>query len=146
MKIGITNDHRGFKMKEILTNYLELMGYTIIDYGASNEESCDFPDFAYKLGKGIKNKEVDCGIAICGTGIGMSIALNKMKNIYCAKCCTPAEAALAKAHNNANVIAISEEMPEEVAKEVINRFIDTPFSNINKYVRRNDKIRDIENE
>ena len=56
MKIGITNDHRGFKMKEILTNYLERMGYTIIDYGSSSEESCDFPDFAYKLGKGIKNK------------------------------------------------------------------------------------------
>ena len=146
MKIGITNDHRGFKMKEILTNYLELMGYTIIDYGASSEESCDFPDYAYKLGKGIKNKEVDCGIAICGTGIGMSIALNKMKNIYCAKVSNVAEAGLAKAHNDANVIAISEEMPEEVAKEVVSRFIDTPFSNINKYVRRNDKIRDIENE
>lgn len=146
MKLGITNDHRGFKMKEILTNYLELMGYTVIDYGASSEESCDFPDYAYKLGKAIKNKEVDYGIAVCGTGIGMSIALNKMKNIYCAKVSTTAEAALAKAHNNANVIAISEEMPEEVAKEVISRFIDTPFSNINKYIRRNDKIKEIENE
>lgn len=146
MKLGITNDHRGFKMKEILTNYLELMGYTVIDYGASSEESCDFPDYAYRLGKAIKNKEVDLGIAVCGTGIGMSIALNKMKNIYCAKVSSTAEAALAKAHNNANVVAISEEMPEEVAKEVISRFIDTPFSNINKYVRRNDKIKEIENE
>ena len=146
MKIGITNDHRGFKMKEILTNYLELMGYTIIDYGSSNEESCDFPDYAYKLGKGILNDEVDCGIAICGTGIGMSIALNKMRGIYCAKVNSAAEATLAKAHNDANVIALSEEVPEEIAKEIVSRFIDTPFSNINKYVRRNDKIKEIENE
>ena len=146
MKIGITNDHRGFKMKEILTNYLELMGYTIIDYGSSNEASCDFPDYAYKLGKGILNDEVDCGIAICGTGIGMSIALNKMRGIYCAKVNSAAEATLAKAHNDANVIALSEEVPEEIAKEIVSRFIDTPFSNINKYVRRNDKIKEIENE
>ena len=69
-----------------------------------------------------------------------------MKNIYCAKVSSAAEATLAKAHNDANVIAISEEMPEEVAKEVINRFIDTPFSNVNKYVRRNNKIKEIENE
>ena len=146
MTIGITNDHRGVKMKEILTNYLEHMEYNVIDYGTKTEESVDFPDYAYKLGKAILNKEVDLGIAICGTGIGMSIALNKMKNIYCAKVSTPAEASLAKAHNNANVIAISEETSEELAKEIIKRFLETPFSNINKYIRRNDEIKEIENE
>lgn len=146
MVIGITNDHRGVKMKEILTNYLEHMGYNVINYGTDTEDSVDFPDYAYKLGKAIIDNKVDIGIAICGTGIGMSIALNKMKNVYCAKVCSPAEASLARAHNNANVIAISEEIKEEDAKEIIHRFLDTPFTNINKYVRRNNKIKDIENE
>lgn len=144
MKIGITNDHRGLKAKLFLTEYLTLLGYTVIDYGTDSEESADFPDYAKKLGLGIKEKEVDLGIAICGTGIGMSIALNKMKDIYCAKVSTNSEAALSKAHNNANVIAISEEMEPELMKEVIKTFIETPFSNIDRYKIRNDKIRDIE--
>jgi len=144
MKIGITNDHRGVKAKHFLTEYLTLLGYTIIDYGTDSEESADFPDYAKKLGLGIKEKEVDLGIAICGTGIGMSIALNKMKDIYCAKVSTNSEAALSRAHNNANVIAISEEMDPELMKEVIKTFIETPFSNIDRYKVRNDKIRDIE--
>ena len=144
MKIGITNDHRGLKAKHFLTEYLTLLGYTVIDYGTDTEESADFPDYAKKLGLGVKEKEVELGIAICGTGIGMSIALNKMKDIYCAKVSTNSEAALSKAHNNANVIAISEEMEPELMKEVIKTFIETPFSNIDRYKIRNDKIRDIE--
>ena len=144
MKIGITNDHRGVKAKQFLTEYLTLLGYTVIDYGTDSEEPADFPDYAKKLGIGIKEKEVDLGIAICGTGIGMSIALNKMKDIYCAKVSTSSEAALSKSHNNANTIAISEEMAPELMKEVIKTFIETPFSNIDRYKIRNDKIRDIE--
>jgi len=144
MKIGITNDHRGVKAKHFLTEYLTLLGYTIIDYGTDSEESADFPDYAKKLGIAIKKNEVDLGIAICGTGIGMSIALNKMKDIYCAKVCTNSEAALSRAHNNANVIAISEEMDHELMKEIIKTFIETPFSNIDRYIIRNNKIRDIE--
>ena len=144
MKIGITNDHRGVKAKHFLTEYLTILGYTVIDYGTDSEEPADFPDYAKKLGLGIKEKEVDLGIAICGTGIGMSIALNKMKDIYCAKVATNSEAALSKAHNNANVIAISEEMDRELMKEVIKTFIETPFSNIDRYKIRNDKIREIE--
>ena len=145
MKIGITNDHRGFKMKEILTNYLELMGYTIIDYGSSSEESCDFPDFAYKLGKGIKNKEVDCGIAICGTGIGMSIALNKIKGVYCAKISTLNEAVLCRQHNDANAIAFSADLDSDMAMEMIDKFLETDFLNEDKYKRRNKMIKEIEN-
>ena len=144
MKIGITNDHRGVRAKQFLTEYVTLLGYTIIDYGTDSTEAVDFPDYAKKLGMAIKNKEVDLGIAICGTGIGMSIALNKMRDIYCAKVSTNSEAVLAKAHNNANVIAISEEMDNELMKEVIKTFIETPFTNIDRYRIRNEKIRDIE--
>ena len=145
MNIGIANDHRGVKVKQFLTEYLTNLGYNVINYGTDAEAPADFPDYAKKLGLGVLASEVDLGIAICGTGIGMSIALNKMKGIYCAKVSTKSEATLAKAHNNANVIAISEEMDSELIKEVVKTFIETPFSNIDRYKRRNNKIKDIEN-
>ena len=145
MNIGITNDHRGLQVKQFLTEYLTELGYNVIDYGTDSEEPADFPDYAKKLGLGVIQDEVALGIAICGTGIGMSIALNKMKGVYCAKVSTQSEAALCKAHNDANVIAISEEMDRELMKEVIKTFVTTPFSNIDRYKIRNDKIKDIEN-
>ena len=145
MKIGITNDHRGLNVKQFLTEYLTSLGYNVIDYGTDSEEPADFPDYAKKLGMGIIEKEVELGIAICGTGIGMSIALNKMKGIYCAKVSNKSEAALCKSHNNANAMAISEEMDKELMKDVIKTFVETPFSNIDRYKRRNNKIKDIEN-
>ena len=145
MKIGITNDHRGVLAKQFLTEYLTALGYNVINYGTNSQEPADFPDYAKKLGEGILNKEVDLGIAICGTGIGMSIALNKMKGIYCAKVSNNSEAALSRAHNNANVIAISEDLNKELMKEIIKTFIETPFSNIDRYINRNNKIKDIEN-
>ena len=146
MKIGITNDHRGVVTKQYLMSYLTLMGYNVVNYGTDTEEAVDFPDYAYKLGKAIISNEIDLGIAICGTGIGMSIALNKMKGVTCAKVSSVSEAILSKAHNNANAIAISEELPEEIAKEIIDKFINTPFSNIDRYINRNEKIKKIENE
>ena len=145
MNIGITNDHRGVKVKHFLTEYLNTLGYNVIDYGTDSTEPADFPDYAKKLGLAIQSSEVELGIAICGTGIGMSIALNKMKGIYCAKVSTPSESSLSKAHNNANVIAISEEMDRETMIEVIKNFLETPFSNIDRYKIRNNKIKDIEN-
>ena len=145
MNIGITNDHRGLQVKQFLTEYLENLGYNVIDYGTDSEEPADFPDYAKKLGLGLQENEAELGIAICGTGIGMSSALNKMKGIYCAKVSTKSEAALCKSHNNANSIAISEEMDRELMKEVVKTFIETPFSNIDRYKIRNNKIKDIEN-
>lgn len=145
MKIGIANDHRGVDAKEIIAKYLIEKGYGVVNYGTDTKEAVDFPDYAYKLGKGVLNKEVDLGIAICGTGIGMSIALNKMKGIYCAKVSKESEAVLSKAHNNANVIAISEETDKELMLSIIDKFVSTPFSNIDRYINRNNKIKDIEN-
>ena len=85
IKIGIASDHRGFNAKERLKEYFDEIDITIIDYGTNSSESVDFPIYAKKLGEAIQNSEIDFGIAICGTGIGMSIALNKMKGVYCAK-------------------------------------------------------------
>lgn len=145
MRIGIANDHRGVDAKEIISKYLIEKGYGVVNYGTDTKDAVDFPDYAYKLGRGVLNKEVDLGIAICGTGIGMSIALNKMKGIYCAKVSKESEAVLSKAHNNANVIAISEETDKDLMLSIIDKFVSTPFSNIDRYINRNNKIKDIEN-
>ena len=145
MKIGLCSDHRGYYLKNILVEKLKRDGYEVIDYGTDSEESVDFPDFAFKLGDAIVSGEVEKGIAVCGTGIGMSIALNKTKGVICAKINNVSEAMFCRSHNNANCIAMSEDVSEELAKDMVIKFINTPFSNIDKYIRRNNKISDREN-
>lgn len=144
MKIGICSDHRGVYLKSVLIEYLEHSGHKVVNYGSDTTESVDFPKYAFKLGKGIKKREVECGIAICGTGIGMSIALNKIKGIYCAKISNISEAMLCRRHNNANVIAVSADIEEELVKSMVDKFIVTPFSLEEKYIKRNDMIKEQE--
>ena len=144
MKIGICSDHRGYYMKRILVEYLEHEGYEIEDYGTDSTESADFPEYASILGKNVVKKKVDRGIAICGTGIGMSIALNKIKGIYCAKVNNINETVLCRQHNDANVIAISADLDEELAKEIADKFLETSFLGDVKYKRRNKMIKDME--
>lgn len=145
MKIGITSDHRGIYLKSVLVEYLEHSGYDVVDYGTNTNESVDFPVYALKLGNGIRENEINYGIAICGTGIGMSIVLNKMKGIYCAKISNISEAVLCRNHNDANVIAISADISDEQAKSMVDKFIATPFLAEDKYIRRNDMIKEQEN-
>lgn len=144
MKIGICSDHRGVYLKKIIIEYLEHEGYDVINYGSDIEESVDFPEYAFKLGEGIAKRKVNMGIAICGTGIGMSIALNKIRGVYCAKVSNISEAVLCRQHNNANAISFSADMGIDLAKEVVDKFIETSFSKEDKYVRRNKMIRDRE--
>lgn len=144
MKIGICSDHRGFYMKKALVEYLEHAGYEVIDYGTDSDESVDFPVFAFKLGDGIVKKHVNKGIAICGTGIGMSIALNKVRGVYCAKVSNISEAVLCRQHNNANAIAFSADMDEEQATAIVDKFLLTEFSSDSKYAKRNKMIKDRE--
>ena len=145
MKVGIVSDHRGIYLKSSLIEYLEHSGYKVINYGTDTNESVDFPEFAVKLGEGINKKDVDFGIAICGTGIGMSIVLNKIKGIYCAKISNLSEAVLCREHNNANVMAISADISLEIVKSMCDKFLVTSFLGDDKYVRRNNMIKDIEN-
>ena len=144
MKIGIASDHRGVYLKKELIEYLEHAGYKVVNYGTDEIESADFPKYAFKLGKGIKKREVNFGIAICGTGIGMSIALNKVKGIYCAKISNISEAVLCRKHNDANVIAISADIDDELAKSMVEKFITTSFLNEEKYINRNNMIKEQE--
>ena len=146
MKIGITNDHRGLVLKQTLTNYLENKGYNIIDYGTDSDDSVDYPDYAFKLGKSLQTKDIDLGIAICGTGIGMDIALNKVKGIRCAKASNEEEAILARSHNDANALALSAKISSDIAKDIIDKFINTNFSNDKRHIERIQKIKEYEND
>mgnify|MGYP001625216171 FL=1 len=142
MKIGIASDHRGVILKEKIKNYLNDR-YQIIDYGTNSIESVDYPQYAYKIGESVRDNKIDLGILICGTGIGMSIACNKVKKVRCAKVTTKEEAFLARSHNNANVIALSENITNY--KEIIDTFLTTDFSNEEKHIRRVEMIDNYDN-
>lgn len=142
MKIGIANDHRGVNLKKKIMNYLHEKDILCVDYGTNSEESCDYVDYALKLGNAINNKEVDLGILICGTGIGMSIAANKVNGIRCARVVNSDEAKLSREHNMANIMAIGENIEDVFS--VVDTFINTKESKEERHVRRVNKIMDIE--
>ena len=142
MKIGIANAHRGVNLKKKIMNYLHEKDILCVDYGTNSEESCDYVDYALKLGNAINNKEVDLGILICGTGIGMSIAANKINGIRCARVVNSDEAKLSREHNMANIMAIGENI--ENVFSVVDTFINTKESKEERHIRRVNKIMDIE--
>ena len=104
--IGICSDHAGFAYKQRLASFLRRLGYKVVDYGTFSEESCDYPDFAHALARGVEAMEVDCGIAFCGTGEGMAITLNKHPRVRAALCWKPEIAVLSREHNNSNVLVM----------------------------------------
>lgn len=125
MKIAIANDHRGYKLKMRLIKYLEKKGHDIIDLGADSDISADYPKYAFLLGETVINSECDFGIAICGSGIGISIACNKVKGIRCAKLNNVKEAKLARIDNDANIIALSGNMVYFRVLDIVDTFINT---------------------
>ena len=144
MKIGISNDHHGVELKNKIIKYLHERGIECINFGTNDNESVDYVEYAVKLCTAINEKQVDLGILICGTGIGMSIALNKVKGVYCAKISSINEAVLCRQHNNANAIAFSADIDQELAKEMVDKFLETTFLDADKYKRRNKMIKDRE--
>ena len=145
MKIGIASDHRGYVLKKEIIKELKNEN-EILDFGTDSEERVDYPDYAFKLGKAIQNKDIDLGIAICGTGIGISIALNKVKGVLCAKISNKEEAKLAKEHNHANAIAFSGSTKIEEAKEMILTFLNSKPNNEQAHLDRINKILKYEEE
>jgi len=143
MKLGFASDHRGYKLKnELISKFQDT--YEIEDYGTYTEESTDYPDFAFKLGENVVAKNVDFGIAICGSGIGISIACNKVKGVRCAKVDSIEEAIATRNDNDSNVIAFGEKMDVEKAYNIVKTFITTPASNEEKHVRRRNKMKEYE--
>ena len=145
MRLGITNDHRGYKLKVELLEKLK-KDYEVIDYGCKGTESVDYPDYAFKLGNLVADKDVDFGIAICGSGIGISIACNKVKGVRCAKADNLEEVIATRNDNDSNIIAFGEKMPLDKALELIEKFITTPASQEEKHKRRREKIKEYEEE
>ena len=139
MKIGIASDHAGYKQKEKIKKYLS--NYEVIDFGTDSAlVSVDYPDYAHKLCNAINNKEVDVGIAICKTGIGMSIACNKVKGIRCAKPNNAKEMKLSRMDNDSNVVAFSADISMFSVKRILKAFLNTPFSNLERHIRRIGKL------
>lgn len=135
-KIGIASDHRGFVLKQKLTKYLNKIGYTVIDYGGDGLGDDDYTEFGFKLGEAISKHEVERGIAICGSGIGISIACNKVKCVRCAKVNNIKETSWARKDNDANVIALSCRMPLYRAKDIVDVFLKTKFSYKERHQKR----------
>lgn len=142
--IGIGCDHAGLELKNSLMQKLKENGYMVNDYGTSESVSVDYPDYAFKVGEGIISKGINKGVLICKTGIGMSIACNKVKGIRCAKVNSVEEAYLTRSHNDANVIAISSDLDIEEAFDIVDTFIKTEFSNEERHMNRINKIKDYE--
>lgn len=144
MKIAISNDHRGYKTKLKLIKYLTKKGHQVLDLGCMSEASVDYPIYAIDLGEKIVEGEANLGIVICGTGIGVSIACNKVAGIRCAKPANPKEARLSKLHNDANVLALSSDAPWFKTLDIIDAFLKTEFSNEKRHQTRIDYITDYE--
>ncbi len=146
MKIAIGSDHAGFPLKEAVKKHLEKKGLEYKDFGTYSQESCDYPDIAKDVALGVKNGEFTFGILICGTGIGISIAANKVKGIRAALCHDTFSAKAARAHNNANILAMGARViGEGLACEIVDAFLASNFEG-GRHQRRVDKIHLIEDE
>ena len=145
MKIGLGNDHSAVEMKRQVAEYLKEKGYEVVNYGTDSEESCDYPVYGEKVGRAVASGEVDLGIIICGTGLGISLAANKVRGIRAVVCSEPYTARLSRQHNNANVLAFGARVIGiELAKMIIDEFRGTEFEG-GRHQRRVDMIMDIEN-
>lgn len=145
MKIGITSDHGGLNLKKSLVDELRSLNYEIIDFGPSDTASVDYPDYATKVTDAIINNEIDRGILVCGTGIGMSIAANKVKGIRCALTHDVFSAQATRAHNDTNVIALGERViGPGLALLIVITWLETEFEG-GRHQNRIDKITALEN-
>ena len=139
--IAIGSDHGGFELKQAIMKHLHERGEAYKDFGTYNAESCDYPDYGRAVAKAVAAGEFDQGILICGTGIGISITANKVHGIRAANCgdCFSAEAT--RLHNDANILALGARVVGEgLALKIVDTFLDTPFSNDERHIRRISKI------
>ncbi len=146
MKIGIASDHGGYELKQHIKKYFEEEGIEYVDYGTDSTESVDYPDFGYRLSKGVLDKECEKGIVVCGTGIGISISCNKVPGIRCALCGDTYSARMSIEHNNANVLALGGRVVgKDLAIEITSTWLKAEFQG-GRHERRVNKISDIESE
>jgi ribose 5-phosphate isomerase B len=140
MIIGIGSDHRGYKLKQALKKYLIAQHHEVRDFGSKDEQPVDYPDIALTLAETVKRGEIERGILICGSGLGMTIAANKVKGVRAALCSLPKLARRAREHNDANILVLAGDfIRTKQAKLIVGTFLTTPFSG-ERHQRRIDKI------
>ena len=141
---AIGSDHGGFELKQAVMKHLEERGIEYRDYGTYSEESCDYPDFGEAVGRAVASGECERGIVICGTGIGISMAANKIDGVRCALCGDCFSAEMARAHNDANVLALgARTLGEGLALKIVDTFLDGEFQG-GRHARRVAKIMALE--
>jgi len=139
-RIGIGSDHAGFRLKESVRRWLVEHTYPVRDFGTDSEEACDYPDFAIALAEAMAAGEINRGVLICGTGVGMSIVANKFPHLRAAVCHDPTTARFSRAHNDANVLTLGSRITGEmVALDIVNAWLHTPFEG-GRHSRRLEKI------
>ena len=144
MTISMGCDHGGFELKEHIKAYLEQKGHTIVDCGTNSKESCDYPLFGHAAAEAVSSGQCEYGIVICTTGIGISIAANKVKGVRCALCSDPLAAEMTRRHNNANMLSMGAGMiGKNMAERIVDVFLSTQFEG-GRHQRRVDEITDIE--
>ena len=144
MKLAIGNDHTALELKKEVMAHLEEKGYELIDYGTYTSDRCDYPVYGEKVARAVVSGEADLGILICGTGVGISLAANKVHGIRAVVCSEPYSAALARRHNNANIVAFGARVVgPELAKMIVDSFLDAEFEG-GRHAERVNMIMDIE--
>jgi ribose 5-phosphate isomerase B len=146
MKVAIASDHRGYHLKEKVIALLKAKGHEVIDDGPSSDEAVDYPDFAALVARKVSAGEVDRGILICGTGLGMAIAANKFSGVRAAACADEVTAELSRRHNDLNVLCLSGDLlSSRITERVVEVWLDTEFEG-GRHERRVGKIRQLEQE
>lgn len=144
MRIAIASDHRGYHLKEKVISMLRSKGHEVIDDGTLNDESVDYPDFAAIVAEKVGSGQIDRGVLICGTGIGMAIAANKFAGVRAAACNDEVTAEMSRRHNDANILCLSADLlSPRVVERMIEIWIDTEFEG-GRHMRRVEKIRELE--
>ena len=140
MKIALAADHGGFELKEIVKTYLQEKGIEVLDLGTNCEESVDYPNYGRACGEAVRNGDAERGIVVCGTGIGISIAANKVKGIRCALCTNEFMAEMARKHNDANILSLGGRVLEaELALKIVDVWLMTEFEG-GRHQRRVDML------
>ena len=145
MKIAIGNDHSGVALKRELTEYMESLGHTVINFGTDTTESVDYAVYAEKVARAVVGGQCDRGVLICGTGLGISIAANKIRGVRCAHCTESCTTELSRRHNDANIVAVGARIiGPELAKDLVKTFLETGFEG-GRHARRVGLIAKLEN-
>lgn len=147
MRVAIACDHAGFPMKEVVLQVVQSLGYETLDLGTNNTDSVDYPDFARKIGNAIQDGEAERGILLCGSGVGASIAANKLRGIYASVCHDVYSAHQGVEHDRMNVLCLGARIiGPEIVRELVIAFLQAEFSAEERHVRRTNIIREIEDD